>query len=260
MNNRNIRGLGTMKRNYLKQVGLPGDSEFKRKDRGFFVTKKTNDTLYIRWKDTCVVTFASNDPKLIGDSNTTTQCSRYSKKERKRVATPQPILAKIYNSTMACVDIFDAVNTTYQIKIESRKWYFSMVIHLLQTMITAAYKVYDIVNPKEISHLDFTLKAIRFLCSQQPTPMNTLSNRHIIYSDHYLHALLKNEDSKLRCKNKSCFSKSKTPYYCRRCNVHLHVDCFLKYHDDNVEKIKKINNRTSKKLLQKNKNSKLYIV
>lgn len=76
--------LGTVRRNKLKNVKLPDDSELMKKPRGttaHCVTKvRSTDIVVVTWKDTKIVSFLSTFAAV----DTVVKVSRFDRKQKKK--------------------------------------------------------------------------------------------------------------------------------------------------------------------------------
>ena len=74
--------------------------------------------------------------------------------EEKNVTLLQPMCVCDYNKYMGGVDKMDWMVSKYRIKIESKKWYFTMFTNLIDMAVVNAHVLYEMVNGK-ISLLEF---------------------------------------------------------------------------------------------------------
>ena len=108
------------------------------KERGSFDFRKADDVLCVAWKDNSSVTFLSNFDSVypLGAAQ------RYSRREGAKVAVAMPNVVKRYNSNMGGVDTLDSRIQLYHVTIKGKKWYWPIVIWILESFISNSYLIY----------------------------------------------------------------------------------------------------------------------
>ena len=77
--------------------------------------------MLVRSCDNAMMSIASNCQL----SNSSTLVSRWSKKQKKNVHVPMPLMIHSYNRCMEEVDLFDQFVANYHIRIKSEKWWWT---------------------------------------------------------------------------------------------------------------------------------------
>lgn len=136
---RGIESLGTVRRNRLKNVLFPSDTDMKSKNRGTIyeciATIQSENIVAVLWKDNKLVTLLST----FAGMNPIQEVKRFSKKEKKSILVPSPYVISVYNRHMGGVDLLDSNIGRYKIGIKSRKWYMRLFYHLLDITVTNAW-------------------------------------------------------------------------------------------------------------------------
>ncbi len=139
MGERNLGVTGTMRQNRIIGIPLPGKKEASKKfERGEVQTVYTSDCTVLVWKDNQPVYMASNFDQVepLGS------CQRYSKKDRKYVAVPQPNINQHYNKFMGWVDLVDNSEKNYSITTRVKKWYWCLYTWFLNISMVQAWRLY----------------------------------------------------------------------------------------------------------------------
>lgn len=204
-----------------------------KKERGAydFAAEENVHLTVVRWNDNSIVTVASN----IFSVEPLATVKRYNRKEHKDVQILQPDMIKQYNSYMGGVDLHDNAIANYRISIRGKKWWWPLFANTLDSTIANCWKLYRKVNNSNMTQLDFkSYIAVRLLKSDDAHASNITIGRppkepvpNEMRFDRVGHVIFKHPD-KLRRRCKQC--KNHTIYLCRKCNVHLHSDCFENFH------------------------------
>ena len=145
--NLGILATGTMRQNRIPSY--PFDDEKKFTPRGSMEHRYNGPACVhlVAWQDNKRVVVAST---LYGADPVTTT-SRYSRTEGHRVDLPRPAVVKHYNNTMGGVDILDTNVSNCWTKLRGKKWYFSIVLYLLDVSCVNAWLNYrlSVEHPKD---------------------------------------------------------------------------------------------------------------
>ena len=112
--------------------------EKKARDSYDFKADNEKAVIMTRWNDNNIVTLLSNKYGVepLGTA------SRWSKKEGQRVAVSQPNVVKHYNSTMGGVDRLDQNVGLYRCGINSKKWWWSILLYLNDMCVQQTWQLY----------------------------------------------------------------------------------------------------------------------
>lgn len=234
LSNNNFFATGTIRDNRIRKVnGLKSIKDFKKIQRGVYdnVFERTKEILIVRWKDSAVVTVATNthgiDPiKMI---------SRYSREQKKKLSVTQPNVFYKYNSYMGGVDLADNFISNYRIAIRGKKWWWPLFSNFVDVALNNAWVLWRSVHPTEKkSLLDFRREVTIALmgCVKKNTvqtghPSNLSLRVRNISNTGDVHTIVKNPDNKRkRCR----ICHSQTIYICNKCNLAVHAECMQQLH------------------------------
>lgn len=236
---------GTIRDNRIANCPLESTKSLGKKVRGSYDSgfDKLSEILIVRWNDNSVVTIATNNGTVLPLVN----AKRYDRKQKKEVAIPQPNVISDYNKYMGGVDLHDNGIANYRIRIRGKKWWWPLFINLIDSAIVNGWKIYNIGNKEQMSQVDFRSYIALALMNLESEMISKnfdnfdvtpATSRHIgrpqnnhlpreIRFDNVGH-IIKVHDEKARrrclhCKNQSIFM-------CKKCNVHLHPECFETFH------------------------------
>jgi hypothetical protein len=120
-------------------VPLPTKKEVaKQFERGQVQAAYTQDATVVVWRDNQPVYMASNHESMEPMGS----CQRYSQKERKYIAVPQPRLNQEYNKNMGGVDLIDNSEKNYAITTRVKKWYWCLYTWFLNISMVQAWRLY----------------------------------------------------------------------------------------------------------------------
>lgn len=112
MGDRQLGVTGTLRQNRVIHMPLPNKKEAnKSMERGSHRAIYTQDSTVVLWVDNQPVYMASN----CDAAEPFGTCQRYSKKEKRYLAVPQPSLNQAYNESMGGVDLVDNSEKNYAI-------------------------------------------------------------------------------------------------------------------------------------------------
>jgi hypothetical protein len=149
-----LRATGTVRSNRTGKAPLETDKELKKKGRGhcdsrFHVGK---EILVAKWHDNACVTIATN-------YDSTEPLSTIKRRSKSGIVTvPQPHLISSYNQSMGGVDQFDQHVAAYRVVIRSKKWYWTLFTHALDSSVVNSWLVYKSSAHATTTQLDFKRK------------------------------------------------------------------------------------------------------
>lgn len=233
---------GTIRENRTAKCPLQTISTMKKKEKAVFdfAFEEESEVMMVRWNDNSVVTVASNN----GTIHPLANAKRYNRKEKKNVSVPQPNVMAQYNKYMGGVDLHDNAIANYRIRIRGKKWWWPLFTNLIDSAIVNSWKIYNTANEEKMSQLDFRSYLVMTLmkseeCSNASVnteetkkfhfgrPSNNFLPKEVRFDD-VGHVIIE-EENKARRRCRMC--KSTTIYKCKKCNVHLHSNCFQSFHD-----------------------------
>lgn len=197
----------------------------KKQARGTFEYMSTNNNIIVsKWNDNNVVCVASNATSVHPIHNV----SRYSRKDGKTITVTQPHIIHQYNISMGGVDRCDQNISLYRTNIRGKKWYFSLICYCLDLMVQNAWQLHKMQNGS-LDQLTFRRRiALAILETNgesrkrgRPSSLENTDSRF----DRIDH-LVTSQEKQTRCR--VCHKKVKTK--CLKCDVALHIDCFVPYH------------------------------
>ena len=228
-----FRATGTVRERRTRSAPLTTNATMKKSCRGSFefCFDRREEIFIVKWKDSNVVTVASN----YEGHTPLGSVRRYSQQDKKHVQIDIPKCIQDYNQGMGGVDVLDKLASSYRPNIRGKKWWFNIFVHILNVAVTNAWLLHRLTENKPMSHLDF----------RRNVAMNLIASSKRIHSETY-HALqvpstcrfqgwghwpesLTEEvgvQKQLRCA--SCGMKA--GFRCKLCSVTLHPKCFEKYH------------------------------
>jgi len=224
---KNLLDLGTFMIGTVKRGSKFFPSLGPVKSRGDYVWKMlSNGLLAGLWKDNKEVPFVSTAaPPILTPMPT---CNR--RINHHIVEIPIPPAIKMYNQAKSGVDVADQRRSYCQIRYKQlRRWWISIFLFLLDTMIENARFLFNFGKPKKetSSSKDFRLALVDYLAPSK--------------GESYFDAISGHFPGRTESKNRRCESckakgiESRTRYECQGCKIALCLDCFGQYH----EKLKK---------------------
>lgn len=182
--------------------------------------------------------------------------TRKAKSEADRVPRPCPDLFHLYNQYMGGVDLADQKRAAYTCRQRTHKWWHCVLWYILDTAMLNASIVYESKYHTKWTGRKFLLEVAEGLLEnsveeqrggdggagtqtfelfrvshQGNLPPGRRSGRHYMFND----AKAKTRHPCANCQwnfgNVSA-SKSKCKTGCRACGVHLHLECFESWHED----------------------------
>jgi len=125
----------------------------------FYKSLKRNILLTV-WRDSKVLHLVSN----IGDDSIGITQRRIKKSESyTREEVPCPNTVKTYSQTSRGVDLLDQMIGYYNANIRLKKWYKSIILHLLQVSLYNSFLLYNNASRTKINFINFQENIIREL-------------------------------------------------------------------------------------------------
>jgi len=210
------------------------DLEKKTVPRGHTDVLYKEDLILVGWKDNKGVYMASN--KFGAD--TSSNCRRFCRTERKNVMVPIPAMVQHYNSGMGGVDLMDNMVACYRIPFRIKKWWFPIYSWSLSVAAVNAWRL----RMRQTGNKEPYLKFLRELCidmltqhGTQPTKKRSLSGdaqeKRFDNLGHWIVSTEEDAAGKAKRRNcKMCFLNGKpdlkSVFMCEKCEVPLHTHCF----------------------------------
>lgn len=227
---KNIRGTGTLRKNRLPANPFTDEASLKKSARGTYVSKKMIDDSFIavQWNDNNIVTIGSNAVGVAPMHFV----KRYSYKDKKTIHIEQPHIVNQYNQHMGGVDRCDENISLYRTSVRGKKWYFPLISNCIDLAVQNAWQLHKLVYNGKLDHLAFRRQVALALLQANKKDNNNRStgrpsvneNMGIRY-DNIGHFVIP-QVSQTRCR--LCHAKTTTR--CVKCDVGLHVKCFIMYH------------------------------
>lgn len=205
-----LRATGTVRENRIK-VNNKID---KRAKRGSFIVKheRNSGMNYITLMDSKPVSVLST----IAGVTPLSSVKRYSKEEKQKIDIPFPKAFTLYNKFMGGVDLYDAHCSNLMPCIRSKKWTWAILMRLVQSSITNATVLRNLVsNEHTIGTKEMALHIAEYYIEKGTA------------GDLRLHKIQKVEIKK-KCSNAKCATR--TQQMCTNYNVHQCLTCFNSFH------------------------------
>lgn len=233
LRDRGIKATGTLRENRLAIPIIKSGVELKKMERGSFeyALEKTENVLVCRWNDNNIVTMCSNTESVFP----TNTVSRFSQKQKKKIAVPQPNVIKKYNQNMGGVDRADQNISLYRVNIRGKKWYFPLISHCLDMAIQNAWQLCR-NNGGKMDQYTFRRSlatGILETYKKKTKPGPVRPNAHDRESSRFdgRDHLIVYQENQIRCRK--CHKK--VQFRCSKCDVGLHPkQCFFEFHTQQV--------------------------
>ena len=235
-----LYGTGTVRSN---RKNLPKDLPLeKTMEKGQIDKRQSQNTHFVRWKDTRSVCMISNKTS----AEETKRVLRKQKGSAQKVSVDVPKMVVDYNQNMGGVDKSDQMKATYAIDHRSRsKFYLRIFFDLLDTSVVNSYIIYqkilELRHEKPMKHIEFRQQLVRGLLGSYssrliPSLQQSRKRKYVQSqaktSTNHIPTWL---ESRKRCK--VCSSKkieSRTNVFCHECEAPLcfgsHRNCFETFH------------------------------
>lgn len=197
------------------------------------VTEENAEITFVRWKDNKVVTVAST----LHGQQPMKKAQRYIKARNGRVDIDQPNSIAKYNQGMGGVDRLDQNIGAYMIGHRSKKWWWPVFRFCLDLCVNNAYQLYRFQNAspgeRKLDLLGFRRSIVdtyhrRYSYKSSvacfPPSRKKVKVNDAVRYDNENHWIGKG-------KQRRCGQCQKTTlYYCEKCNIALHPECFKYFH------------------------------
>ena len=155
LSEKNFLASGTIRDNRTSGASknLTTNKQMKKRDRGTYDYRSNGKVFICKWQDNSAVNFASNHL-----SHEPVKKTQRFVRGKGKVQVPQPYLIAAYNQGMGGVDLMDRLLGAYRPTIKAKKWWFPLVVNLINLSVVAAWRLYSVVHPdetKKVTHLDF---------------------------------------------------------------------------------------------------------
>ena len=238
LSSKGIAATGTVRVNRMEKAPLRDPKDMMKEKRGSFdfVTDFLLNITAVRWKDNKLVnalsTYTGNQPVQ--------KAKRYCHQEKKRIEIDQPNIISVYNKSMGGVDRMDQNISTYMINLRSKKWWWPLFRFVIDAAANNAYQLY---RSKNLSPGEHRLDALGFrraiVDAYYRLYRKSIASTTLFPGNKALHTPSKNlqfdgvnhwivKGTQRRCSLPGCKGTSK--YFCEKCNVGLHPECFRLYH------------------------------
>lgn len=224
-----LHGTGTVRSNRLENCPLK-DITLKNSERGAyeFAYEENSKAIVCIWKDNSIVSVVSNycPVEPVGVAK------RWCGKSKKKIDIKQPNIVANYNQFMGGLDRFDQNIAHLRPQIRGKKWWWSLAMYCLLSASNNAWQLYR----KHTENIDFSsfvrICAITWLKTHGVPPArgHRLQGRASALStisrfDGSNHFVCE-QNKQTRCGH--CHKKTTTR--CVKCDVGVHVRCFIDYH------------------------------
>ena len=130
-----FKATGTVRDGRTSKCPLKDQKELKKQDRGSYDYRCNGRVVVCRWKDSSVVTCASNNLSVSPEA----RVNRYSRTAGAKVPTPQPHLLRRYNEGMGGVDNLDKYLSAYRPRMRSKKWWWNLFTNAVNIAVASGY-------------------------------------------------------------------------------------------------------------------------
>ena len=233
-----IAGTGTVRQNRLHKVPINKKKDLEKKtvERGFTTSIFNADQILTVWKDSKPVYVASN--KYLPD--TSSNCERYSRTEKKSMQVPIPQMIQAYNKGMGGVDLLDSQVAVYRVNHRVKKWYFPFYTWSLSVMAVNAWRLRQKMTGKKEPYLNFLRELVVEMFQKhgklpERRIQNPVTSTRYDGMNHWIEPAKHPKTGKAWRRNcRRCYeiltAEKKSSFACEKCKVPLHVDCFKAYH------------------------------
>ena len=227
--------VGTIRENRTggATARMKSNKVIKKEGRGSFDYRSNGNVFICKWNDNSIVNIGSN----FYTHEPVNKTKRWVKGKGK-VDVTQPHLIKLYNEGMGGVDLMDRLCGSYRPMIRSKKWWWPLMINVINVSLVAAWKFYSTLHKddkKSISHLDFRREVVLVLTKSGDSRTTNRGGKHADLPAEVKYDGTGHETTSCtqgRCV--VCFKN--TRHQCKKCNVRLHYSkgtkCFINYHKE----------------------------
>jgi len=153
-------------------------------------------------------------------------------------------LRNIYNIKNRGVDTFDQYLEISSIQRRTKKWYKKILLFGIDAAIINAKIIFELNTGKSYTTIEFKEKIVEHIFKMYKDyntkyyRTNLSENNFMLALRHelnmragiHLHNIKKVPKNKKPCKK----CQKETNFICIECNIHIHPDCFLEYHNKHI--------------------------
>lgn len=229
LRNKGFRATGTLRENRQMKCPLPSKKEMEKKQRGHFshCFDPVGEVLLVKWKDSSVVTMATNYDGIVP------MCSvkRWSSSAQEKVNVQQPKLFSSYNCSMGGVDLLDQAANNYRVCIRGKKWWWPLFTQMLNVAVVNSWKIHQLIADEPVDLLAFLRNVTRYYLRLgtkdhyiRRRPASIVSDIVLDKGGHFPSKL----EKQLRCQ----YCHKRSMWACAKCNITLCLKhgCFKKFH------------------------------
>ncbi|XP_035220835.1 piggyBac transposable element-derived protein 3-like [Stegodyphus dumicola] len=135
---RDIACTGTiMKSRVPNAVHLTNDKIMSKMERGSFdmSVRQDDEICIVKWYDKKAVLLCSSKLGV----EPLDRCKRWSKKDRRYIEVPRPVIIKEYNANMGGIDLIDRMISYYRIRTRTKKWTVKTTLHFFDLSVVNAW-------------------------------------------------------------------------------------------------------------------------
>ncbi|KFM77194.1 PiggyBac transposable element-derived protein 3, partial [Stegodyphus mimosarum] len=162
-----FKATGTIRDFRTGRCPLKPPKEASKWQRGNFDYRSDGKVYICRWKDSAVVSIASN----YSTHEPVSKAKRFCRAKQKKIHIPQPYLIKMYNEGMGGVDFLDRLLGSYRPTFRSKKWYWNLFSNALNMAVVVGWILHSHLHKGtevELSHLNFRREVTLCLLRMKP--------------------------------------------------------------------------------------------
>ena len=103
----------------------------RKKERGHYDYKSSDDVIAVKWHDNKCVTLLSNAVGVEPEG----AVKRYDKHHRGKIDIPCPSIVLAYNKHMGGIDLSDMLVSLYKTPMKSHRWYLPLFGYMLDLSV-----------------------------------------------------------------------------------------------------------------------------
>ena len=232
---KSVAVTGTVRLNRMEEPPLETVRAMEKKERreSDVAVETSTNMAAVRWKDNKVVNILST---FVG-KQPVQKVKRYSKNAKKQIEIEQPKVVSVYNRNMGGVDRLDQNLAAYIINLRSKKWWWPLFRFCIDVAINNAFQLYRTKKLDEgeiaIDNLEFRRRIVESYYKDFSTKATSITLFSKVMPKDHVRAGEKNhhwirKGKQRKCAKKDC--KGTSLYFCSKCNVGLHPECFESFH------------------------------
>jgi DNA excision repair protein ERCC-6 len=222
----NYSATGTIRKNRVPSCPSRVAAELEKKPRGEYLSWVNDDSSvnFVSWRDNRVVCLASSACGV----HPVKQVKRFSRTDKRHINIQCPEVVRHYNANMGGVDMADANIARCRTSIRGKKWYYPIVLYLLDVAVSNAWLLYRQSSRKHLTLATFRAEvAANLLASShsgRKLPNQVSSLTRYDGQDH----LIVHCEKQLRC----AVCNNNASFMCEKCLRYLHPKgCFKIFHN-----------------------------